>query len=176
MSEPFLGEIQIFAFNFAPRGWAKCDGELLPINQYQSLYSLFGTMYGGDGRTDFGLPDLRGRVPIHRNTASGSPAQGTKAGEESVVLMIEQIPAHTHQLMATSSPGSVNIPTGNVLATVSSAFNNAYAPVPATQTNLTNMATGSITTTGNSQGRPNMQPYLAVNFCVALTGVFPSRN
>ena len=166
MSEPFLAEIRIFGFNFAPRGWATCDGQILPINQNQSLYSLLGTTYGGDGRTSFGLPDLRGRVPLHEGSGFGL---GSKSGAENVVLNVTQRPGHTHQLNATENPAATDSPTGNVFA---AAPDDRYA----TAANLVNTASGAVTNSGGSQAHTNIQPSLVLNFCIALQGLFPSRN
>ncbi|ABW28678.1 phage tail protein [Acaryochloris marina] len=166
MSEPFLAEIRIVGFNFAPRGWAFCDGQILPINQNQSLYSLLGTTYGGDGRTSFALPDLRGRTPIH---VSSSHLQGQKGGEETHTLAGNEMPQHTHQLQASSSAANNPIPTGHVLGEVSSGLYHS-------NTNSVALLAGTVTNVGGGQGHDNMQPYLAVNFCIALQGLFPSRN
>lgn len=166
MSEPFLAEIKMFGFNFAPRGWALCDGQILPIDQYQSLYSLLGTTYGGDGRTSFGLPDLRGRSPEH---VSSTRALGSKAGAENVTLQIGQIPAHQHRVQANAAAGTVNVATGNFLA--QAAF-NTYGDYTAASPMFAN----SVGNTGGGQGHNNMQPWLALTFCIALQGLFPSRN
>ena len=166
MSEPFLAEIRIVAFNFAPRGWALCDGEILPINQNQSLYSLLGTTYGGDGRTSFALPDLRGRTPIHFGNGY---TQGQKSGEETHTLAANEMPQHTHTAQATNDAATGDTPTGNVLA---QAGLNAYAEFASGVA----MASGMILNVGGGQGHENMQPYLALNFCIALQGLFPSRN
>ena len=169
MSEPFLAEIRIVGFNFAPRGWAFCDGQILPINQNQSLYSLLGTTYGGDGRTSFALPDLRGRTPIHEGSSNGSSHQlGQKGGEEAHTLAVYEMPGHDHALQATSANGDSPIPANNLLG----AYNNGYRD----GTDLTDMASGTVANVGGGQGHENMQPYLALNFCIALQGLFPSRN
>jgi microcystin-dependent protein len=167
MSEPFLAEIRIVGFNFAPRGWAFCDGQILPINQNQSLYSLLGTTYGGDGRTTFALPDLRGRVPIH---VGEGYREGQKGGSETVALTREQMPNHSHEAKASSDPASTPVPTGNVLA--SSAPGEFYHRA----SDLVPLERGTIGTVGGGQGHNNMQPFLALNFCIALQGLFPSRN
>lgn len=167
MSEPFLAEIRIVAFNFAPRGWAFCDGQVLPINQNQSLYSLLGTTYGGDGRTSFALPDLRGRVPLH--VGSGY-TQGQSSGNEGVALTEGQIPVHTHEARASSVTGNNPNPGSRVLA--SSAPNELYHAA----TNLQGMRAGTIASAGGGQAHNNMQPFLTLNFCIALQGLFPSRN
>lgn len=173
MSEPFLAEVRIVGFNFAPRGWAFCDGQILPINQNQSLYSLLGTTYGGDGRTTFALPDLRGRTPIHvgRSNGGGDHRLGQKSGEETHTLAVNEMPQHTHILQAsTSDTGRVADPSGNVLGKSAS---DLYSD---SLTGLIPMGAGSVTNVGGSQAHDNMQPYLALNFCIALQGLFPSRN
>lgn len=167
MSEPFLAEIRMVGFNFAPRGWSFCDGQILPINQNQSLYSLLGTTYGGDGRTTFALPDLRGRTPIHVDT---SHREGQKGGEETHTLSAAEMPQHNHVQMATSQSASQSTPGGNILAATTG---NIYGAKPAAASTLN---TGSIAHVGGGQAHDNMQPYLAVNFCIALQGLFPSRN
>ena len=173
MSEPFLAEVRIFGFNFAPRGWAQCDGQILPINQNQSLFSLLGTTYGGDGRTSFALPDLRSRVPIHKGTAQAAGRTlGQKSGQESVQLTTAQIPAHSHDyaFKASTDSATAATPANNLPATVVPGFNVYGAP--------SNPASGSgaaVSTVGG-QSHNNMQPYQAVNFCIALQGLFPSRN
>jgi microcystin-dependent protein len=172
MSEPFLAEIRIVGFNFAPRGWAFCDGQILPINQNQSLYSLLGTTYGGDGRTTFALPDLRGRVPIHVGRSNGGDIHslGQKSGEETHTLNANEMPQHTHGVQATDTVGAqTDTPDDNLIASSSqTAYGALSSPVA--------MAPGSVTNTGGSQAHDNMQPYLALNFCIALQGLFPSRN
>ena len=167
MSEPFLGEIRLFAFNFAPAGWAHCDGDLLPINQYQSLYSLLGTMYGGDGETTFGLPDLLGRSPMHRGTST----QGAKSGNESVFLNQTQIPSHRHNIQATSDDATANTPNGNVFARATTPLYHDHVAG-----NNQTINSGTLTTYGSGQGHNNMQPSLVMNYCINLTGLFPSRN
>lgn len=169
MSEPFLAEIRIVGFNFAPRGWAFCDGQILPINQNQSLYSLLGTTYGGDGRTTFGLPDLRGRTPIHVGSSGGAHhRQGQKSGEETVTLSAAQMPAHQHAVQASTTAGNQPISAGNVLASA----NNLYGD-PA---NLTPLHASTLGNAGGGHGHENMQLWLALSFCIALRGLFPSRN
>ncbi len=165
MSEPFLAEVKMVGFNFPPRGWAFCDGQILPINQNQSLFSLLGTTFGGDGRTSFALPDLRGRTPVHIGTGV---TWGQKAGEETHSLQASEIPQHTHTAQASSTSGDAPIPTGFVLAS----SGNTYGPAA----NLQSTHPETVTNTGSGNGHQNMQPYLAVQFCIAITGLFPSRN
>ena len=167
MSEPFLAEVRMVGFNFAPRGWAFCDGQILPINQNQSRYSLLGTTYGGDGRTSFGLPDLRGRVPMH---VGEGHREGQKSGEETHTLSQAEMPQRTHTLRASSADANVGVPTGHVLAR--STTPEAYRDTAG----LAAMRTGSIANVGGGQAHENMQPYIALNFCIALQGLFPSRN
>ena len=166
MSEPFLAEIRMVGFNFAPRGWAFCDGQILPINQNQSLYSLLGTTYGGDGRTSFALPDLRGRTPIH---VSGGHLLGTKSGAETCTLDTAELPGHTHQLEGTTTAASTGDPTGALWA------DNQGNPYGDPVAGLA-MAGDTIADAGGGQAHDNMQPYLTVAFCIALQGLFPSRN
>jgi len=170
MSEPFLAEVRMMGFNFAPRGWAFLDGQILPINQNQSLYSLLGTVYGGDGRTSFALPDLRGRTPVHR---SGGHALGQKSGAETVTLSAAEIANHTHVVMASSSPGNNRSPDSKVLAGEIDPEAAYRVPEAATETAL---RSGTVTNSGGSQAHNNMQPYITLNFCIALRGLFPSRN
>lgn len=167
MSEPFLGEIRIFGFDFPPRGWAFCDGQILPISQNQSLYSLLGTTYGGNGRTDFALPDMRGRTPMHRGDNN---QLGSKGGEETHALSIAEIPGHDHKVFATSTVATAPVPNGNQLA--DSAPNEIYRAAGSGA--ALNAAT--IGSAGGGQGHDNMQPWLALRFCIALQGLFPSRN
>jgi microcystin-dependent protein len=172
MSEPFLAEIRIVGFNFAPRGWAFCDGQILPINQNQSLYSLLGTTYGGDGRTSFALPDLRSRTPIHMGDGY---RLGQKSGAETVTLTAAQIAAHTHTVKASSIEGDQRDPTGRILA-------SPFPTPPDLQyrdpeaANITALRSGTIANAGGGQAHNNMQPYTTLNYCIALQGLFPSRN
>jgi microcystin-dependent protein len=169
MSEPFLSEIKIMSFEFAPRGWALCNGQLLPINQNQALFSLLGTTFGGDGRVNFALPDLRARVPIH--TGSGHTL-GERGGEPAHTLSISELPTHAHVLNATNTNGATNNPNGAYLA----AFASGYHSVSPSTPPLTTLNPGSTTPTGGSQAHLNLQPFLTLNFCIALQGVFPSPN
>lgn len=166
MAEPFLGEIRMMSFGFAPKGWALCNGQLLPINQNQSLYSLLGTTFGGDGRVTFALPNLQGRTPIH---AGNGHTLGKPGGEQTHTLSIAEIPTHTHALNASSTNADNPIPTSNVLGAVT---NELYVD----PSNLVAMNPGSIGNNGSSQSHLNMQPFLTINFCIALQGIFPSPN
>ena len=174
MSEPFLAEVRIFGFNFAPQGWAFCDGQILPINQNQSLYSLLGTIYGGDGRTSFALPDLRGRAPMHEGDNGPGPNHllGRKGGAETVALTAAQIPSHGHEARATTTAPASTTQAGNLL---SAADGTRFAVVPYGEgTNATPIAAGTVANAGLGQGHDNMQPYLGLSFCIALRGLFPS--
>lgn len=172
MSEPYVGEIRMFAGDFSPRGWAFCDGQLLAISQNDALFSLLGTVYGGDGRTTFGVPDLRGRVPVHAGTGPGLPQrrQGAKFGQESVTLSIAEMPSHSHDVLASNAVGSQAAPGGAMLA--SSPTVRLYRPTPS-NVNFDAAATGSV---GGGQSHNNLMPYLCVNFIIALFGVYPSRS
>ena len=174
-SEPFIGQISTFGFSFAPRGWAKCDGQLLQITSNTALFSLLGTVYGGDGRTTFGLPDLRGRAALHQGAGPGLTKRtiGQKAGAETAPLDAKTMPTHTHvaTMMATTLPDPTDngSPTGKVFAP-----KNKYS----SGTSNADMGPTSITNanTGGGQAHANMQPFLCINFCIALTGIFPSRK
>jgi microcystin-dependent protein len=167
MAEPFLSEIRIMSFGFPPKGWALCDGQLLPINQNQALFSLLGTTYGGDGRVNFGLPNLQGRAPIHMGSGH---TLGERGGEQGHTLSISEIPTHTHSLNATSSNGTALIAGGNLLAT-----SNLPAYL-APDNNLTAMNPATVANVGGSQAHLNMQPFLVLNFSIALQGIFPSQT
>lgn len=164
MSEPFLAEIKIVSFNFAPVGWAQCNGQLLPINQNQALFSLLGTTYGGDGRVNFALPDFRGRAPVHFD---GNFSLGQMGGEVNHTLINSEMPAHTHQVNATSGAPNAGLPDDNIFA----ANANAYSSTP----NVA-MTPRAVTNVGGSQPHYNMQPYTVLNFIIALQGIFPSQN
>ena len=166
MAEPFLSEIRLMSFVFAPKGWALCNGQLLPINQNQALFSLLGTTFGGDGRVNFALPDLRGRTPIH--VGSGHTL-GERGGEQAHTLSIAELPTHTHVANATSTAGNATGALGSVLA-------NAAASAYTTPQNLVALNSGTVTNTGGSQAHLNMQPFLTLSFCIALQGIFPSPN
>jgi microcystin-dependent protein len=164
MSEPFLSEIRIVSFNFAPKGWALCNGQLLPINQNQALFSLLGTTYGGNGQTTFALPNLQGRVPIH----FGNHVQGEAGGEENHTLNAQEMPLHTHTLSASSAAPNQGTIAENMWASNSGAYSSASPD--------SSMNTASIGSAGGSQPHTNVQPYLVLNFIIALQGIFPSRN
>ena len=166
MAEPFMSEIRIMSFVFAPKGWALCNGQLMPINQNQALFSLLGTTFGGDGRVNFALPDLRGQTPIH--VGSGHTL-GEKGGEQAHTLSIAEIPTHTHVQNAVSDAATTIIPTGAMLSTSSAEVYGAAASLVA-------MAAGMVANTGGSQAHLNMQPFLTLSFCIALQGIFPSPN
>ena len=169
MSEPFLAEIRLFGFNFPPRGWAFCDGQILPINQNQSLYSLLGTTYGGDGRSSFALPDLRGRTPIH---VGQGHAWGQKSGSETVTLVQAQMPQHTHGFnVATAEATEQRAANSN-----DSVLAQANVDMYKTGAGNTTLDPATISSVGGGQGHNNMQPTLAVRFAIALAGLFPSRN
>ena len=174
MSEPFLAEVRIVGFNFAPRGWAFCDGQILPINQNQSLYSLLGTTYGGDGRTSFALPDLRGRTPIHVGRSNGGEHHtlGQKSGQETHTLAANEMPQHGHLFHGIDEPsgGRTDQPMGHFLAKSASDLYSTEA------TGLVNLGAGTTLNVGGGQAHDNMQPYLTLNYCIALQGLFPSRN
>jgi microcystin-dependent protein len=165
---PFIAEVKIISWNFAPKGWAFCDGQLLPINQNQALFSILGTNYGGDGRVNFGLPDLRGRVPVHTGGPIGAVVGGV-GGEEVHTLTQSEMPQHYHTMSGISNDGTVQIPTNAFLGAAGA--QPYHGP-----TNLVAMDPASISFAGNSQPHENRSPFLVLNFIIALTGIFPSRN
>lgn len=165
MADPFLSEIRLMSFVHAPKGWALCNGQLLPINQNQALFSLLGTTFGGDGRVNFALPDLRGRVPIH---VGGGHTLGERAGEQAHTVTVAELPTHVHAMRASGANGDVGVPTAAVLAAAS----GLYGPA----SGLTSLGPSSVTNVGGSQAHQNMQPFLTLNFCIALIGIFPSPN
>ncbi|MBI1804855.1 MAG: phage tail protein [Ignavibacteriae bacterium] len=167
MAEPFLSEIRIFSFNFAPKGWALCNGQLLPINQNQALFSLLGTTYGGDGRVNFGLPDLQSRMPIH---VGNGHTLGERGGEQAHTLSVSEMPTHSHNITASSNTPNVDDPTNAFWAT-----NTGRTPYSNNiNTQMAQQATP--TSVGGSQAHLNMSPFLVLNFSIALQGIFPSQN
>jgi microcystin-dependent protein len=171
MSSPFVGECRLVGFNFAPNGWMLCQGQLLPISEYETLFVLIGTTYGGDGQQTFGLPDLRGRMPIDMGTGPGGVnfTIGQNGGVESVTLSVNQIPAHSHALLASSDNGSSNLSQNSVL---SASPTKLYVATSATKV----MNNAAITPAGGSQPHDNLQPYLTLSWCISLFGVFPSMT
>jgi microcystin-dependent protein len=169
----FIGFIAMFGLNYQPQGWAFCNGQLISIADNSALFALLGTTYGGDGQDTFGLPDMRGRVPIHMGNGAGLTSRiiGDHSGVESVTLITTQIPAHTHNLVGITEAGSTSVPTGAMLANAG-ALDKEYG-TPGT---LTSMNLKAISTTGGNQPHENVQPYLVVNYCISLVGIFPSRN
>jgi len=164
MSTPYLGEIRIFSFNFAPKGWAMCNGQLLAINQNQALFSILGTTYGGNGQTNFALPNLQGRMPVH---VGGGITLGQLGGEAAHTLTVSEMPAHTHQVFGSTTLASFGDPTGNLWATGNAAYNPS---------SNTSMNPACIANAGSSQPHDNMSPYLVLTICIALQGIFPSQN
>jgi microcystin-dependent protein len=167
MAQPYVGEIRMFAGNFAPAGWMLCDGQLLPISENETLFTLIGTTYGGDGQSTFALPDLQGRLPIHQGNGTILAESG---GAEAITLTVNQTPAHSHPLLASTGPGNLNTPGGNVTAE-SAAVKIYYADEP-----TANMAAAAIAPAGGSQPHTNFQPYLCINFIISLFGIFPSQT
>ncbi|MCR9121898.1 MAG: tail fiber protein [Phyllobacteriaceae bacterium] len=172
MSEPFVGEIRMFAGNFAPRGWAFCDGQLLAVSQNDALFSLLGTIYGGDGRTTFGLPDLRGRIPIHAGQGPGLSQRrlGAKAGAENVTLTVNQLPSHTHTYNASTTLAGANSPQDALIG------ESPTIDLFSESTPTAGFSASAITHTGGSRSHTNLQPFLCVNFIIALFGIYPSRH
>ena len=171
MSDPFIGEIRLVGFNFAPRGWALCDGQLLSIAENDALFALIGTTYGGDGQSTFALPDFRSRMPIHQGTGSSgtSYTMGESSGTETVTLIVNQIPTHTHQAQAQSGAGNQPGPGGNIWASSGlNQYNSSAAD--------SDMNAQAITSTGGNLPHDNMMPFLTINFVIALEGIFPTRN
>jgi microcystin-dependent protein len=167
MSEPFLSEIRVFSFGFPPKGWALCNGQLLPINQNQALFSLLGTTYGGDGRVNFGLPNLQARIPMHEGNGHTLGEQG---GQQAHTLSVSEVPGHTHSVACSVVAGTKPSAANNVWAV----DNNGNAPY--SSVGDTTMATGAIGVTGGSQPHPNLAPYTVLSFCIALQGIFPSQT
>lgn len=167
MAQPYVGEIRMFAGNFAPAGWQLCEGQLLPISENETLFQLIGTTYGGDGQSTFGLPDLRGRLPVHQGNSLVLAETG---GAETLTLTVPQVPAHTHPLLANSALASVSSPQGNVMAQSRQAGVDLYLE----DTPTVSMAANLISSIGGSQPHNNVQPFLCVNFIISLFGIFPS--
>jgi microcystin-dependent protein len=181
MSNPFVAEIRIFPFNFAPKGWAFCDGQILPISQNTALFSLLGTTYGGDGKSNFALPDLQGNAPMHPGQGPGLSLHdlGETGGSDTVTLLESEIPAHNHVLQANSANATTNAPGGNNFAAgqwvqqPNTGNVNIYS---ASGTPATQLSANALTLAGGGQPHNNMQPYLTLNFCIALQGVYPPRT
>ena len=176
MSEPFVGEIRMFAGTFAPRSWALCDGQLLAISQNNALFALLGTIYGGDGRTTFGLPDMRGRIPLHQGSGPGlTPRQiGSRGGSETVTLTANQLPAHTHAFQASDEAADAGYPAAAVVANTGATptyYNPATPSAPDTD-----FPAGTLSNAGGGQAHSNVMPFLCINFIIALFGIFPSRS
>ncbi len=174
MADPFVAEIRIFPFNFAPKGWAWCDGQLLPLSQNTALFSLLGTTYGGDGKSNFALPDLRGRAPMHPGQGPGLSLHdlGESAGSETVTLLESETPMHSHALTAQGAPADTPLPTDTAFARVI----GATPYLPPSGAPVAPMANQALTPAGGSQPHNNMQPYLTSYFCIALQGVYPPRS
>ena len=174
MSEPFLGEIRVFGFNFAPRGWAQCNGQLLPINQNEALFTLLGTIYGGDGIMNFALPNLQGRAPVHSGTGSGGApnvAQGQTGGAQNAMLTVNQLPAHNHLVNCRGGFANRSTPVNNFPATDLINFFATYGNASDNKMNPQMIAN-----TGGNQPVPTLSPFLGLNFCIAITGIYPSRS
>ena len=170
MAEPFLAEIRLMSFNFPPKGWAMCNGQLLPINQNQALFALLGTTYGGDGRVTFALPDLRGRCPLH---AGAGIALGERGGAETHTLTVNELPSHTHALAANSDVANTHLPGAALPAGKPRGGINRYAPAG---TGNSTMHAGSLSSSGGNQPHENRQPFLTLTFAIALQGIFPSQS
>lgn len=172
--DPFVAEIRIFAFNFAPKGWAFCDGQILPLSQNTALFSLLGTTYGGDGKSNFALPNMQGNVPMHPGQGPGLSLHdlGETGGSDTVSLLESEIPSHSHSMSAYSALGDRLIPVGNALSRVT----GATTYIPPAGAALVNMSDNSLTPAGGDQPHNNLQPYLTLNFCIALQGVYPPRT
>lgn len=179
MSTPFIAEIRTFSFIFAPKGWAMCNGQLLSIAQNTALFSLLGTTYGGNGQTNFALPDLRSRTPVHWGQGPGLPSVnlGQTGGEENHTLLVTELPAHTHSFTASTSAATRRLVAGGIFADdVDTQPVDYFATFNAPNSSYVNLNPLSMSNTGNSQAHNNMQPYLVLNVCIALQGIFPSRN
>ena len=172
MSDPFIGQITIVAFNFPPRGWATCNGQILPINQNTALFSLLGTTYGGNGTTNFGLPNLQSRAPVHVGLGK---SLGENGGEENHTLITAELPAHSHTVFGSANQATSSSPADNLLSEKARRGPNIYATAPG-GSDVQPLASGTVSTTAGGQPHNNMQPYLALNFIIALQGIFPARN
>lgn len=175
--EPFIGQICLFGFNFAPRGWMLCNGQLLAINQYQALFALIGTTYGGNGTTNFALPDLRGRAALHYGQGPGltNRVMGESSGTENVTLLLSQMPAHTHLVTANSNNGNMPLSNGVVIANPVDINTDAVNAYTNAAPNVA-LSPSTLNSTGGNQPHNNMQPYLVMNYCIAYTGIYPSRD
>lgn len=172
MSEPFLGEIRMFGFNFAPVGWAACNGQILPISQNTALFSLLGTTFGGNGATTFALPNLQGRVPLHQGTGVSTYVMGQSSGSETTSVLVANLPSHSHLVQCNTGGGNQASPSGNLPAVESTGTSLDFSSAAGNAT----MNSTMIENTGSGTPINNIQPYLCVNFCIALEGIFPSRN
>jgi microcystin-dependent protein len=168
MANPFVGEIRMGGWNFAPQGWGLCNGQLLSISQFEALFTLLGTTYGGDGQTTFGLPDLRGRVPVHQGPQS---VMGQLSGSEEVTLNVSTMPTHNHLQNVANSNGTSAVPTANLMAIAPSGLGNVYGAFDSTA-----QLAASIGSTGSNQPHDNMMPYITVNFVISLFGIFPAQS
>ena len=180
MADPFVAEIRIFPFNFAPSGWAMCNGQLLPLSQNTALFSLLGTVYGGDGKSNFALPNLQGSAPMHPGQGQGLSLRdlGEQSGSESVTLLQSEIPVHNHQVQATAANGNIDAPAGTVLARGNFGFQGTTGSVALYSNDAPNtaMSLQAMALAGGGLPHNNMQPYLTMNFCIAMQGVFPPRQ
>lgn len=182
MSEPFIGEIRTFGFNFPPRGWALCDGQLLPISSNTALFSLLGTIYGGDGRTTFALPDLRSRMAMHQGRGAGLSDRriGSRSGSETDIITVNEMPSHTHNIStvakANGSPGNANTAVNNAWSNDAGRASATYSSNAPTADMHPDAITATAATSGGGQATNNMPPYLVVSYCIALQGIFPSRS
>ena len=176
MADPFIGEIKIFPYTFAPRFWASCDGQLLPISQNTALFSILGVTYGGDGRNTVGLPDLKGRAPMHPGRGPGLTSRylGEEIGSDTVVLVEPNLPVHSHDVAGVRRPGTSDTPDSTLFPATD--FNPSVEQYIRTETNLESMASASLATAGGGQEHENRQPSLLMHFCIALLGTYPSRN
>ena len=174
MSDPFLGEVRCFGFNFAPVNWASCNGQLMPISQNAALFNLIGTIYGGNGQSTFALPNLQSRVPVHQGTdrSGTSYVAGEISGQEQLMLLTTEIPVHSHSISATTNTAVLKRPISGTRYAASSGGNTFYAA----PSSMTAIAPSTISATGGNQSHPNIQPYLTLNWCICLVGIFPSRS